>query len=60
MKRNELEALKNSMMDMNNLAKAYLMVKNTLASEYGEAFTSLTENEQALAAGKMLADILGI
>lgn len=54
------EALKNTMMDMNNLAKAYLMVKNTLAAEYGEAFTSLNEEQQAKAAGKVLADILGI
>lgn len=54
------EALKNAMMDNNNLAKAYKMVKETLIAEYGEAFTSLTENEQAMATGKVLAEILGI
>ena len=54
------EALKNAMMDNNNLAKAYKMVKETLIAEYGEAFTALTENEQAMATGKGLAEILGI
>lgn len=54
------EALKNAMMDNNNLAKAYKMVKETLIAEYGEAFTALTENEQAMATGKVLAEILGI
>ena len=54
------EALKNAMMDNNNLAKAYKMVKETLIAEYGEAFTAQTENEQAMATGKVLAEILGI
>lgn len=54
------EAMKNAMMDNNNLAKAYKMVKETLFAEYGEAFAALTEKEQAMAAGKVLADILGI
>jgi hypothetical protein len=54
------EALKNSMMDINNLAKAYKMVKETLSAEYGEEFLNLTEEQQALATGKVLADLLGI
>lgn len=54
------ETAKNAMMDINNLAKAYMMVKETLIAEYGEAFTSLSENEQALATGKVLAEILDI
>ena len=54
------EALKNAMMDNNNLAKAYKMVKETLIAEYGEAFTAQPENEQAMATGKVLAEILGI
>ena len=60
MKRNEQKALQNTMKDINNLAKAYLMVKDTLTAEYGEAFTALTETEQAQAIGKVLADLLGI
>lgn len=54
------EMLKTAMMNDENLAKAYAMVKNTLAAEYGEAFTGLNEQEQALAAGNVLAELLGI
>ncbi len=54
------EAMKTAMMDNNNLAKAYKMAKETMIAEYGEAFTSLTDKEQAMAAGKVLAEILGI
>lgn len=55
-----IEALKRAMMNDENLAKAYMMTKDMLAAEYGEAFTSLNEYEQAQAAGKVLADLLGI
>lgn len=58
MKKNEM--LKTTMMNYENLAKAYMMVKNTLAAEYGEAFTSLNENEQAQAVGKVMCDLLDI
>jgi len=52
--------MKKAMQDINNLAKAYKMAKETLAAEYGEAFTTLSEEQQAKAVGYMLADILGI
>lgn len=54
------EMLKTAMKNDENLAKAYKMVKNTLAAEYGEAFTNLSAEEQAQATGKVLADLLGI
>lgn len=54
------EMLKTAMLNDENLAKAYMMVKNTLAAEYGEAFTSLSAEEQAMATGKVLAELLGI
>ena len=54
------EMLKATMMNDENLAKAYMMVKNTLATEYGEVFTSLDEQVQAMATGKVLAELLGI
>ena len=54
------EMLKAAMMNDENLAKAYMMVKNTLAAEYGEAFASMSEQEQAMATGKVLAELLGI
>ena len=60
MTRKEQETLKKSLMDINNLAKAFLMAKNFLAAEYGEAFDNLSDAEQSLATGKVLADILGI
>lgn len=54
------EKIKAEMLNIENLAKAYAMVKNTLATEYGEAFTSLNEQEQAMATGKVVAELLGI
>lgn len=54
------EMLKKAMMNDENLAKAYMMVKNTLAAEYGEAFTGLSKEEQAQAVGKVMCDLLGI
>lgn len=54
------EMLKIAMLNDENLAKAYMMVKNTLAAEYGEAFTSLSAEEQATATDKVLCDLLGI
>ena len=54
------EMLKKAMMNDANLAKAYMMVKNTLAAEYGEEFTNMSENEQAQAVGKVMCDLLGI
>lgn len=54
------EKIKAEMLNIENLAKAYMMVKNTLANEYGEAFTNLNEQEQAQAVGKVLGDLLGI
>lgn len=54
------DKIKAAMMNDENLAKAYMMAKNMLASEYGEAFTSLNEQQQAMATGKVLADLLGI
>lgn len=52
--------MKKAMQDINNLAKAYKMAKETLAAEYGEAFTALSEEQQAKAVGHILADLLGI
>ena len=54
------EMMKATMMDNNNLAKAYMMAKQMLAATYGEEFTKLSEEMQAAAAGKLLADVLGI
>jgi hypothetical protein len=54
------EMLKNEMLNTENLAKAYMMAKNLLAAEYGEAFTNLNEVEQAKAVGHVLAELLGI
>lgn len=54
------EKIKAEMLNIENLTRAYMMVKNTLAAEYGEAFTSLSEQEQAMTTGKVLADLLGI
>ena len=56
----QTEMLKAAMMNDENLAKAYMMVKNTLAAEYGAAFTGLNEQEQALAVGNVLAELLNI
>lgn len=56
----ERDMLKKAMMNPENLAKAYMMVKDMLAVEYGEAFTSLDKNAQAQAVGKVLGDLLGI
>lgn len=54
------EMIKAYMMNDENLAKAYMMAKHMLADEYGEAFNSLSAEEQAQATGKVLADLLGI
>jgi hypothetical protein len=54
------EKIKAEMLNIENLAKAYMMVKNTLATEYGEAFTSLNEQAQAQAVGHVLAELLHI
>lgn len=56
----QTEMLKTAMMNDENLAKAYMMTKNALAAEYGEAFTGLNEQEQALAVGNVLAELLNI
>ena len=40
------------------LTKMYMMVKTTLAMEYGEAFTSMTEEAQAAACMKVLNDMI--
>lgn len=56
----QTEMLKAAMMNDENLAKAYMMVKNTLAAEYGEAFAGMSEQEQALAVGNVLAELLNI
>lgn len=56
----QTEMLKAAMMNDENLAKAYMMVKNALAAEYSEAFTGLNEQEQALAVGNVLAELLHI
>ena len=52
--------MKEKMMNIENLAKAYMMVKETLAAEYGEAFTSLSEEQQAKAIGHVLSELLEI
>ena len=52
--------LREYMNDIENLAKAYMMIKKQLAADYGKTFTSLSDEQQALITGKMLADILGI
>lgn len=54
------EALKAKMMNPENLAKAYMMAKKMIAAEYGESFTSMSDEEQAMATGKVLAELLGI
>ena len=54
------EMLKAYMMDMGNLTKAYMMAKNLLAAEYGEAFTSMSDMDQAKATAKVISDLLGI
>lgn len=40
------------------LIKMYAMVKETLVLEYGEAFTSMTEEAQASACLKVLNDLV--
>ena len=40
------------------LTKMYMMVKGTLAREYGEAFTSMSAEDQAAACIKVLNDLI--
>lgn len=52
--------IRESMKDYDYLTDAYMIVKQTLMNEYGEAFTRLSQWEQARAIAKMLSEILAI
>ena len=52
--------IQESMKDYDHLTDAYMIVKQTLMNEYGEAFTRLSQWEQARAIAKMLSEILAI